>query len=382
MQAIPPIFDGIFDLLNRGERRQIEREMQVPQPFVFPQFEHIMAEERPRARRGRRQIQEEQNEDGVPRGAAYKNEAKKHLYVKFPHLAQSVIDDIFKEHGSFTDTHNHITENYDQIRKMKRPNLDRVSVPRHPFLIREIERFNEVREELNGDEVECRCCYDLSRRVIRCSNDHPVCKKCVEKYVTEIIYGQVEPRLICLAGDCDHMFQPRDFMFLPKDLMTKFEEKQLQKGLSSLENFHRCPACSHGYIDEEINNTTFYCVNQDCRLRSCKKCRNEVHDGFTCEENTRRKETLSEKKSEALIRKCPSCLTRILRVEGCSKMYCTCGTYFCWVCRLQIDRVKPYDHFCRCPTTMNVDYCPKCKKCALYSRNLNDEIKDIDEKIK
>ena len=41
-------------------------------------------------------------------------------------------------------------------------------------------------------------------------------------------------------------------------------------------------------------------------------------------------------------RPCPACNMAISKTEGCNKMVCRCGQYFCYICGKAIDG---YDHF-------------------------------------
>jgi len=55
--------------------------------------------------------------------------------------------------------------------------------------------------------------------------------------------------------------------------------------------------------------------------------------------------TLSEKYIEKESKPCPHCKIPIEKSEGCNKMTCKCGAYFCFICSKQLDKGNPYFHF-------------------------------------
>jgi len=75
-----------------------------------------------------------------------------------------------------------------------------------------------------------------------------------------------------------------------------------------------------------------------CKVIYCTKCkvvfgRDRIHDYRACSEVP---------KSDAKI--CPSCSVAIEKIEGCNKITCTCGAYFCYTCGADISGVG-YNHF-------------------------------------
>ena len=69
--------------------------------------------------------------------------------------------------------------------------------------------------------------------------------------------------------------------------------------------------------------------------------------------------------TEAVMRSCPGCQTKIVKSDGCNKMVCPvtrCKTKFCYVCRQKIDG---YEHFCRTPHCQHKN----CGKCVLFTND-------------
>jgi hypothetical protein len=42
---------------------------------------------------------------------------------------------------------------------------------------------------------------------------------------------------------------------------------------------------------------------------------------------------------------CGSCCTLVEKIDGCNKVVCKCGDYFCWLCESVLDKSDPYAHF-------------------------------------
>lgn len=61
------------------------------------------------------------------------------------------------------------------------------------------------------------------------------------------------------------------------------------------------------------------------------------------------KELVATAETEKWIRrnsqKCPACHVNIEKNDGCNKMVCKCGTYFCWLCLTSLSTESPYTHY-------------------------------------
>ena len=120
-------------------------------------------------------------------------------------------------------------------------------------------------------------------------------------------------------------------------------------------------------------------------------CHQLAHPDKTCEvvkneENSKKdpRHAAEEAMAEIIIRRCPKCDTRFVKVDGCNRVTCTtpgCGTIICYLCKLKIDG---YDHFCR-----NVDRespnqpCPDAdctKQCNLWTSN--DVMEELEKEWK
>jgi hypothetical protein len=97
----------------------------------------------------------------------------------------------------------------------------------------------------------------------------------------------------------------------------------------------------------------------DCSSSWCVKClqagfdnQTTYHDGMKCKQfqmQSRRKEITENEVKEMRqnnLAYCPNCPALIQKSEGCDHMDCAqCGTAFCWVCNMILDKNAPYrDH--------------------------------------
>lgn len=81
-----------------------------------------------------------------------------------------------------------------------------------------------------------------------------------------------------------------------------------------------------------------------CTTNFCSNCKLEWHEGFSCEQNSKRlaKEGKAEEPGipfdSDLIKCCPMCNVPIEKDEGCAQMMCKrCKHVFCWYCLASLD---------------------------------------------
>lgn len=98
-----------------------------------------------------------------------------------------------------------------------------------------------------------------------------------------------------------------------------------QKGLES------CPFCEYCEVPPD-NAFVFHCKKPGCLKASCRKCREPEHGQLRCEENAMKQRLANYveiKMTEALVRECPTCKKKFVKMDGCNKM-----VRFLFCCRL------------------------------------------------
>lgn len=222
----------------------------------------------------------------------------------------------------------------------------------------------------------CEICLDgkTADKIICCEKKHCFCHDCVNKSYTGMITGDVKVISGCFHTGCESRFDNDELgTVVPAKTLGKIRFKKLQTKLKESE-LYKCPYCP--YYGPKEENEMLQCLSEDCARLSCIACQ-EDHEGKTCEEAKKTKKVdVNLIADENLIRPCPvpSCRNRVLREDGCSKMKCSCGRQFCWVCSAT---VKDYSHFCDCDSRSHRgwDRCSKCGKCGLYATNMQDDVK-------
>ena len=108
-----------------------------------------------------------------------------------------------------------------------------------------------------------------------------------------------------------------------------------------------------------------------CNYSFCGRCLQSYHPGVACLDDEalarfnvermsritkgqqtsqyRIREILGQLQSERFLKatchNCPRCSMGVFKTEGCNKMTCLCGCFFCWRCGAEITTSNPYDHF-------------------------------------
>ncbi|KAK2172930.1 hypothetical protein NP493_919g01068 [Ridgeia piscesae] len=95
-----------------------------------------------------------------------------------------------------------------------------------------------VSEDLFQDTdatIECGCCYDDCRfeDMVQCSDGHLFCRKCVENYTRESVFGQGKANLVCMTDSCDATFPKSQLeVALPVDLLSQFESRMQEEAIN------------------------------------------------------------------------------------------------------------------------------------------------------
>ncbi|KJE90278.1 ring finger protein 14, variant [Capsaspora owczarzaki ATCC 30864] len=207
--------------------------------------------------------------------------------------------------------------------------------------------------------------------------NHIFCNECLGGYfAVQIADGNVRA-LTCPNTSCKVVALPTEVRKLvSNDLYDRYERLVLQRTLQEMSDITTCPrqACSATLI---VEPDTHLCMCTECRYAFCVYCRRAWHGISPCSildlkelvaeyvagtpeerrllevrygaknimsawEELRTNEWLRE-----YTQQCPNpnCKAAIRKIEGCNKMACSCGAYFCWLCRKLLDKGDPYKHF-------------------------------------
>lgn len=222
--------------------------------------------------------------------------------------------------------------------------------------------------------VTCGCCFDDEipmNRAVNCTaetEEHSFCFNCVEGLANTQI-GMMRHEMACMDGsgckerlDMDGVGRAVPYKTYNKLLLN---EQQAEIAAANLEGLEQCPFCDFKAICDPIEvDTIFSCQNPDCFKVTCRKCLETSHLPRSCEDvkNDRglsARHKVEEARSAAMMRPCPKCKTNLIKEEGCNKMRCRCGAFFCYVCKTDLSKLRdPYGHFDRNSTSGG--------KCTLY----------------
>jgi hypothetical protein len=103
--------------------------------------------------------------------------------------------------------------------------------------------------------------------------------------------------------------------------------EQLQEG----EYCARCPCC----------NATICNVCMVHPYHMHEKCKGYIKNDSLSHED--------RKLLHDTTKKCPSCHLSFEKQDGCAKMTCYCGVYWCWDCEKLLNQRDPYKHLCSAP---------------------------------
>lgn len=232
---------------------------------------------------------------------------------------------------------------------------------------------NQLPEEnipiILNDLNDCQCCFNQipANEVILCTGannkyNHITCYECLKGYLDSVLDEKKSVGCMMCTDGCKGRYNDSDVKHvLTEEQYQKYmdccnvEEAVLFAGI--LDDYHMCPFCSkYGVVIENVDRLQITQLKINCpRCEKgwCVKCRNEEHTPHQCGKlHTTNvdviKRMIEQIIDDTAIHKCPKCLLKYNKEDGCNLMTCSsCHTYSCYVCGLIIvpkNKLK-YWHF-------------------------------------
>eukprot|EP00047_Mylnosiga_fluctuans_P020253 m.90154 g.90154 ORF g.90154 m.90154 type:complete len:491 (+) comp8448_c0_seq1:69-1541(+) len=190
---------------------------------------------------------------------------------------------------------------------------------------------------------------------------HFSCGECFAQQArTRIDSGDmVVPCLSCQEPVPPHLLSA----VLSEEEFERWDRIVTSQALDRMRDIMPCPRCT---VPVVIDLTAQMGQCASCYFAFCTECRDTYHPGSECmdtdeklrrclaamptggptterEKRMRRAvELMNLKTIKETSKPCPSCGEAVQKSEGCNKMTCRCGTYFCYACGVAI---QGYDHF-------------------------------------
>lgn len=210
------------------------------------------------------------------------------------------------------------------------------------------------REDKKGKisvKVMCKICCEefdswyLLHELSTCK--HVYCIECLRDYYTQRIKDGNVLSVPCPDPSCKTDVTPNDVKdVLDQAMWEKYDNFVLIATLKQDPNICWCPSpgCTNAIFREPTDDTKIVC--DACRYQFCSMCKEQWHDGMSCEDFAQIKDKIEKSvarqassfstwtsKHNKQVKPCPGCKAFIEKVEGCNHMTCvSCKFQFCWMC--------------------------------------------------
>ena len=181
-------------------------------------------------------------------------------------------------------------------------------------------------------------CRQLPYHPVKCK--HWFCNDCWENHLTEgITNGTVF--LECPSYECYELIDHATlFSLVGHDLYQKHWYHLQEMKIDQRPNWKWCPQNGCDMVVQvpaEKMPASLACVQCECSLVWCFDCQQEPHWPVSCDMAVKYlKMTAGRQDKEWVfyvkIKRCPSCEYPLTKGDGCHRVLCQCGFYFCWVC--------------------------------------------------
>ncbi|KAK9845359.1 hypothetical protein WJX81_004361 [Elliptochloris bilobata] len=195
---------------------------------------------------------------------------------------------------------------------------------------------------------------------------HFFCRGCVRGQAAVHVAEGALDALRCPNPQCRAPFlRERVAGLLGPEAAERWERLELDQGLARMPDVVHCPHCSTPTIEDGGSDNCAQCPK--CLFAFCTLCNESWHGRSTqcvsaelklallrqrmtgvrdksqmAELRKREQEYCSLAHIKGISKQCPSCGMAIQKMEGCNKVTCSCGTFFCWKCNRAI---AGYSHF-------------------------------------
>jgi len=217
---------------------------------------------------------------------------------------------------------------------------------------------------------ECSICMTESAKedlflVSECQ--HELCRTCVVPYIDNALKENKLPIRCpkCLADPAKKNKRIAEFShsdldaIIPPDVARKLHDQELNMWIAGNPLVQRCPKadCKGWFelasaVEHKDTDPHCTCPIDTCKHEWCARCNVAWHKGSTCEkyqEWARENATADQRTDAALnaagVKRCPRCKEGVQKTDGCNKMTCRCGQFFCNICGALLDGGNPYGHF-------------------------------------
>jgi len=184
--------------------------------------------------------------------------------------------------------------------------------------------------------MECCCCFTEESSVIKCPDNHVICKDCVTSGV-KVAIGDVDffkcPSTITSGASSSNSSTCN--LIIEEHLISKVINHTLIKGyrkittfknLAGIPNLVSCNKCDYAIILDDNTIKYFNCVN--CKQDYCIKCKRETHGDKPCYSDI-------YKEAEDLTKIFTvQCCVPLIKHDACNHLTCPkCHKRWCWYCK-------------------------------------------------
>eukprot|EP01035_Chromulina_nebulosa_P021907 gene21907-28362_t len=199
--------------------------------------------------------------------------------------------------------------------------------------------IDEVDSKVDSKVYSCRICGDdfIESTGLALGCNHWFCLTCYSEYVkSQINDGPSCITMKCPEFKCTQVVSRLVISSITEPaIYSKYRMYVTRNYIDTSRNMKYCPAADCTKVAIGSGVTKIRCT---CNNPFCFRCGEEAHDPVNCQQlgvwfSKCQDESETANWILANTKKCPKCLTRIEKNQGCNHMTCKiCRFEFCWIC--------------------------------------------------